>query len=152
MFPELNSGWYKECRRHQEFTLWCCIVFIVSEIVITDILYSRRQTITQILRTQCIMHFVKCCQLAICTPRRKIVPPCFKGKRTSTCKLFLTNTSQACSNFVLMKARHIFDRVCLQIVHFSFLRTLTCLKVQLLYIMVKSQTQVQRGYLLYMCT
>ena len=25
-----------------------------------------------------------------------------------------------------MKVRYIFDRVCLQIVHFSFLRTLTC--------------------------
>ena len=37
-----------------------------------------------------------------------------------------------------MKVRYIFDRVCLQIVHFSFLRTLTCFKVQLLYIMVKS--------------
>jgi hypothetical protein len=37
-----------------------------------------------------------------------------------------------------MKVSYIFDRVCLQIVHFSFLRTLTCFKVQLLYIMVKS--------------
>ena len=37
-----------------------------------------------------------------------------------------------------MKVRYIFDRVCLQIVHFSFLRTLTCFKVQLLYVMVKS--------------
>ena len=37
-----------------------------------------------------------------------------------------------------MKVRYIFDRVCLQIVHFSFLRTLTCFNVQLLYIMVKS--------------
>jgi hypothetical protein len=36
-----------------------------------------------------------------------------------------------------MKVRYIFDRVCWQIVHFSFLRTLTCFKVQLLYIMVK---------------
>jgi hypothetical protein len=36
-----------------------------------------------------------------------------------------------------MQVRQIFDRVCLQRVHFSFLRTLTCLKVQLLYIMVK---------------
>jgi hypothetical protein len=39
-----------------------------------------------------------------------------------------------------MKVRYIFDRVCLQIVHFSFLRTLTCFKVQLLYIMVKSRS------------
>jgi hypothetical protein len=39
-----------------------------------------------------------------------------------------------------MKVRYIFDRVCLQIVHFSFLRTLTYFKVQLLYIMVKSRS------------
>jgi hypothetical protein len=39
-----------------------------------------------------------------------------------------------------MKVRYLFDRVCLQIVHFSFLRTLTCFKVQLLYIMVKSRS------------
>ena len=29
-----------------------------------------------------------------------------------------------------MKVKHIFDRVCFHRVHFSFLRTLTCLKVQ----------------------
>jgi hypothetical protein len=72
------------------------------------------------------------------TPRRQIFPPCFKGKTISTSKLCSTKTSQAYSSFVLMKVRHIFDRICLQRVHFSFLRTLTCLKVQLLCIMVKS--------------
>jgi hypothetical protein len=82
------------------------------------------------------MHILKCCQLAIFTPRRQIFPPCFKGKRISTCKLCSTKTSQAYSSVVLMKVRHIFDRVCLQRVHFRLLRTLTCLKVQLLYIMV----------------
>ena len=71
---------------------------------------------------------------------------------TSTCKLCSTKTSQAYSNFVLMKLRHTFGRVCLQRVHLSFLRILSCLKVQLLYIMVKSQKQVQRCYLLYLCT
>ena len=138
-------------------------------------LYCRRQTITQILRTQCIMHFVICCQLALGSPRRQIFPPCFIGKIISTGKLCSSlniladfmktfssfaisrskhspKTSQAHSNFVLMKVRYIFDRVCLQRVHFSFLRTLSCLKVQLLYIMVKQQTQVQRSYLLYICT
>ena len=114
-------------------------------------LFCMRQTITQILMTECIMHIVKCCQLVIFTPRRQIFPPCFKGKRISTCKLCSTITSQSYSSFVLMKVRHIFDRVCLQRVHFSFLRILTCLKVQLLYIMVKLQTQVQRSYLLHMC-
>jgi hypothetical protein len=83
------------------------------------------------------MHIVQCCQLAIFTPRRQIFPPCFKGKTISTSKLCSTKTSPAYSSFVLMKVRHIFDRVCLQRVHFSFLRTLTCLQVQLLYIMVK---------------
>jgi hypothetical protein len=81
-----------------------------------------------------VYYIVKCCQLAIFTPRRQIFPPCFKGKTISTSKLCSTKTSQAYSSFVLMKVRHIFDRVCLQRVHFSFLRTLTCLKVQLLYI------------------
>jgi hypothetical protein len=97
------------------------------------------------------MHIVKYCQLAIFTPRRQIFPPCFKGNRISTCQMCSTKTSQSYSSFVLMNVRHIFDRVCLQRVHFSFLRTLTCLKVQLLYILVKSSTQVQRSYLLHMC-
>ena len=42
------------------------------------------------------------------------------------------------SDVVLTEVRYVFDRVCLQRVHFSFLRTLSCLKVQLLYIMVNS--------------
>ena len=133
-----NSGCYKECRRHYEFTLWCCIVSIVSEIVITYMLLSGRQKITQTLRTECIMHIVKCCQHVIFTARRQIFPPCFKGKRISTCKLCSPKTSQAYSSFVLMKVRHICDRDCLQRVHISFLRTLTSLKTQLLYIRVKS--------------
>jgi hypothetical protein len=49
-----------------------------------------------------------------------------------------TQTSQAYSNVVLMKVRYIFDIVCLQSAHFSFQRTLTCLKVQLLYRIGKS--------------
>jgi hypothetical protein len=40
------------------------------------------------------------------------------------------------SDVVLMKVTYAFARVCLQRVHFSFLRTLSYLKVQLLYIMV----------------
>ena len=40
-----------------------------------------------------------------------------------------SQTSQAYSNVVLMQVRYISDRVCLQRVHFNFLRTLTCLKV-----------------------
>jgi hypothetical protein len=40
-----------------------------------------------------------------------------------------SHTSQAYSNVCLMKARYIFDRICLERVNFSFLRTLTCLKV-----------------------
>jgi hypothetical protein len=39
-----------------------------------------------------------------------------------------SHTSQAYSNVGLMKVRYIFDRVCLERVNFSFLRTLTCLK------------------------
>ena len=39
------------------------------------------------------------------------------------------HTSQAYSNVGLMKVRYIFDRACLERVNFSFLRTLTCLKV-----------------------
>jgi hypothetical protein len=69
----------------------------------------------------CIKHFVKCCQLAIFTPRRQTFPPCFIDNIISTCKLCSTKTSQPYSNFVLTKVRHIFDRVCLQRVHFSFL-------------------------------
>ena len=39
-----------------------------------------------------------------------------------------SQTSQAYSDVGLMKVRCIFDRVCLERVNFSFLRTLTCLK------------------------
>jgi len=39
-----------------------------------------------------------------------------------------SQTSQAYSDVGLMKIRCIFDRVCLERVNFSFLRTLTCLK------------------------
>jgi hypothetical protein len=42
------------------------------------------------------------------------------------------------SEVVLMKVAYAFARVCLQRVHVSFLRTLSYLKVQLLYLMVKS--------------
>jgi hypothetical protein len=39
-----------------------------------------------------------------------------------------SHTSQSYSNVGLMKVRYIFDRVCLERVNFSFLRTLTYLK------------------------
>ena len=42
------------------------------------------------------------------------------------------------SDVVLMKVRYTFDRICLQRVHFCFLSALSCLKAQLLYIMVTS--------------
>jgi hypothetical protein len=42
----LNSDLYginnKGCQRHYESTSWCCIVFIVSAIMITDTRYCRR--------------------------------------------------------------------------------------------------------------
>jgi hypothetical protein len=42
------------------------------------------------------------------------------------------------SDVVLMKVAYALARVCLQREHFSFLRTLSCLKVQLLYLMLIS--------------
>jgi hypothetical protein len=65
------------CQRHSESTSWCCIVFIVSEIMITDTRYCRRQTITQVLRTYFIIHFVKCCQFARFTSTKQRFPSRF---------------------------------------------------------------------------